>query len=177
MLYIMSLIIIYLMTGCLYLLTAFIQFPLFQTPSLVITNLIPITISLLIYFLWSVIGIQHCYIMVCNSDSIFLYISKWSKSSYMSPYKYITCYWLYSPHCIFYISDIYFATGNLHFLITLTYFLSSLHYLSSSNYLIFPCMCNSTSVLLLLFICIFRFCVQVKSCSIYLSLSNLFHWA
>ena len=44
-------------------------------------------------------------------------------------------YWLYSPHCTFHRYDIYFATGNLYPLISLTYF-SPPHSFLSGNHLI-----------------------------------------
>ena len=97
----------------------------------------------------------------------------------MSPYKYITLLLTIFP--ILSISFpwfIYFVTGNLYLLISLTYFTHPPPLLPSGNHLFVLCIYDSV---LFCYVCslilCFRFHMSVKSYGICLSLSNSFHLA
>ena len=126
MLYVTSLVLTFLITTRLYLLIAFIQFPLPQSPAwqphiwfFFFLNLFIFEVSLP-YNTLLVSLVQH-------SDSVFLYISKMItavKSSYhLSPREDTTEWWTgFATLYISYSWLMYFATGSLCLFCSLTYF-------------------------------------------------------
>ena len=120
LLYITYLVLIYLITENLYLLTAFIQFPL--ASSLVSGNHIPDCLFFYEFVcFWSIIDLQHhvssCYTIQWVFFSIHLKMI--SKSCDTTPYKDFN-YWLYSPHCTFHTHNLFCNWKYL--LISLMYF-------------------------------------------------------
>ena len=88
----------------------------------------------------------HCLLLL-----VFLHMTKWSPqySSYrLSPFKYITLLLtIFSTLNILCLWLIYFVTGVLYFLISLTYFSHSPTTLLSSNHLFVPCIYDSVPIL------------------------------
>ena len=156
MLSITSLVLIYFITGSLYLVTTF-RCPLSSPLPLVTTNLISYSMSLfgfevlLTYSTMLVPITQH-------SDSIFLYIQNdhHNKSScHLSPYKDITLLLTIFPTLnISYLWLIYFVTGSSYFLISFTYFSHPPSSLPSGNHPFVLCIYDSVPGLLCWFICL-----------------------
>ena len=111
-------------------------------------------------FVWSIIDLQH-------------YVSPWYRTQWLDisiHYKMITilslvtichhtkvlhCYWLSSPCCLYisFLWLIYFVTGSLYLLVSLTYFTHLPTPLPTGNHLFVLCIYDFVSVLLCLFFC------------------------
>ena len=110
------LILIYLVTGNMYLLTAFNQLPL--------PHLLPLDKSNLFSYEFicfeNIIDLQHYISFRYIQYFCTIQNDHHDKSSHHT--QLLHNYWLYSSHCIFHTCNIYFAAGSLYLLISLTYF-------------------------------------------------------
>ena len=157
MLYITSLVLIYLLTGSLYLLTTFIQFPPPSPPPTYTNYKSVLFFSEFACFL-KYYCLQHYasfWCITCWFDTSIHYKMITTKNLVNIPChtKLLTYYWLYYPHCTFHpwhssICNWMFVPLNFPHL-----FHSFPYPLPSGNQPFVLCMCESISVLLYLFIC------------------------
>ena len=157
--YVMSLVLTYLITECLYIWLLSSSSPFLYFQPLVTANLIFLSMSLLVWLtvFWNIIDLQHYVSSWCPKKwfDISIHYSKITmiKSSYpLLLHKDISLLLTIFPMLyISYLCFIYFVTGRLYLLISHTYFSHPRTPLPSGNHLFVPFIYDSVSVSFIFF--------------------------